>query len=65
QLTLQLPAALLPAQGLIFNTGGQLVQQFTARNERQQADVRSLAAGQYYLQLQTKEGGMTMSFLKE
>ena len=63
ELSIQLPEGLLPAQGLVFNSAGQLVQQIALRNEKEQADVRGLASGQYYLKVQTKEGGMTMSFL--
>jgi len=65
QLAVQLPAALLPAQGLVFNAGGQQVQQFSLRHEKEEADISGLPAGQYYLQLQTKAGTMAMPFLKE
>lgn len=65
QLNLQLPQGLLPAQGLIFNGAGQLQQQLTLRSETEQAGVGNLPAGQYYLQLQTREGTMTATFLKE
>lgn len=65
QLTVQLPAALLPAQGQIFNSSGQLVQQLALRHEKERAEVSSLPAGQYYLRLETAAGGMTMGFLRE
>ncbi|MCB0546892.1 MAG: T9SS type A sorting domain-containing protein [Phaeodactylibacter sp.] len=65
QLRLQLPQGLLPAQCLTFNANGQLVQQFYLRSETEEVEASQLSAGQYFLQLQTKEGTMTTTFLKE
>ncbi|MCA9733028.1 T9SS type A sorting domain-containing protein, partial [candidate division KSB1 bacterium] len=65
ELTAQLPNGLLPARGQVFDSHGQLIQQFILRHEQEQVDVRDLAAGQYWLQLKTAAGGMTVGFLKE
>ncbi|MCB9294680.1 MAG: T9SS type A sorting domain-containing protein [Lewinellaceae bacterium] len=65
ELTAQLPNGLLPARGQVFDSHGQLIQQFILRHEQEQVDVRDLAAGQYWLQLKTAMGDMTVGFLKE
>lgn len=65
QLSLQLPAALLPAQAVLFDAAGQQVLEAAIRNEQNEVDISALPAGHYYLKLQSGKGSVAVPVVKE
>ena len=49
----------------LFNISGKLVQQSTSNGESYQLNIQKLAAGSYYVQIQSGEKTATLKFVKE
>ena len=64
QWRLQLPAELLPAQAVLYDTNGKLLQEWPLRDELARLPAFGLPAGFYFLHLHTRQGRLVLPAVK-